>query len=79
LSLFTSKVGRIFVGETERHLPALKNDYWSALFAIRSISPIGEIDPWSQDSWFDFLLKLDCNGSIAKTGLIEPEIRHIQD
>ncbi len=38
----TSKVGRIFVGETEEPLPAPKNDYQLSC-ALRH--KVGEIDP----------------------------------
>ncbi len=38
----TSEVGRIFVGETERCLPALKNDYQHICSLL---DKVGEIDP----------------------------------
>jgi hypothetical protein len=41
--MLTSKLGRIFVGETERPLPVLKNDY-QRICALRH--KVGEIDPW---------------------------------
>jgi hypothetical protein len=41
--MLTSKLGRIFVGETERPIPVLKNDY-QCNCALRH--KVGEIDPW---------------------------------
>jgi hypothetical protein len=40
--MITSKVGHIFVGETERCLLALKNDYRRIRFLHHKV---GEIDP----------------------------------
>jgi hypothetical protein len=48
LAVHTSRVGGIFVGETERHLRAPKNDY-RHIWALRH--KIGEIDPLCIDRW----------------------------
>jgi hypothetical protein len=43
VAMCISKVGRIFVGETEWHLLSPKNDYWH-ICALRH--KVGEIYPW---------------------------------
>jgi hypothetical protein len=42
VAMHVSKVGHIFVGETEQCLPGSKNDYWH-IYAL--CHKVGEIDP----------------------------------